>query len=76
MSDDDAAPRMDLTTRRRWMMRNHTKAELVVMYRELGGGGGIHPVESWRKDEIAAACARMAAGAARMEETRREGTGG
>ncbi len=28
------------------------KAQLCTMYRQLGGLGGIHPPEKWRKDEV------------------------
>lgn len=28
------------------------KADLCALYRRLGGLGGIHPPEKWRKDEV------------------------
>ncbi|MEU6979618.1 hypothetical protein [Streptomyces sp. NPDC046371] len=36
-----------------------TKTRLCALYRDLGGLGGIHPPEEWRKDEIITSITEM-----------------
>lgn len=36
-----------------------TKAQLISRYRQLGGLGGIHPPEKWRKDELVTSILEM-----------------
>lgn len=35
------------------------KAELCALYRRMGGLGGIHPPEKWRKDEVLSSIIEM-----------------
>ncbi|MEU9703025.1 hypothetical protein [Streptomyces sp. NPDC047981] len=39
-------------TRRSRELNKQAKAQLCTLYRSLGGLGGIHPPEKWRKDEV------------------------
>jgi hypothetical protein len=47
-----AETRMQHWRRRGAELGKLRKAELCALYRRLGGMGGIHPPESWRKDEV------------------------
>lgn len=38
--------------RRRRDLEKKSKPELCSLYRQLGGLGGVHPPEKWRKDEV------------------------
>lgn len=45
------------TKQQHWLRRGRelnrmNKAGLCALYRRLGGLGGIHPPEKWRKDEV------------------------
>lgn len=54
-----AETRMQFFARRRATLDRLRKGELLVRYRELGGLGGIHPPEKWRKDELVSSIVDM-----------------
>lgn len=45
--------------RRHRELNKTTKAQLCVLYRQLGGLGGMHPPEKWRKDEVITSITEM-----------------
>lgn len=55
---------MTETRHQHWLRRSlelnrKRKAELCTLYRRLGGLGGIHPPEKWRKDEVITSIVEM-----------------
>lgn len=55
---------MTETKREHWTRRGRElnkmrKADLCALYRRLGGLGGIHPPEKWRKDEVITSITEM-----------------
>lgn len=54
-----AETQQDHHLRRSRELNRLTKAALCAQYRRLGGMGGIHPPEKWRKDEVVTSVVEM-----------------
>jgi len=50
---------MQYHRRRARELNRQNKAVLCALFRRLGGMGGVHPPEKWRKDEVVAAITDM-----------------